>query len=361
MVFKVLVLGRDLPLQTGFLNRVSGERVTNQLYRTLGVSLGIARSDDQRDANIKLQLWSLPIDERLSGITKTFTKGYRGVIVITRPEEIEMIPSLLHNFSIDPDSNLVISIVGDIHGIEQEVVKHIPFDERYLDIHSAATAEDITEIMISQLTAKDNQYDSRISIVFLDEAQCPLYEPREPMGKEPPSSDFEIDELRTILISQGIRVIEDSCHIELIEGTASISLRTGSVQLNPAICIYCMSECKRNTNICIIAVDSGWSTSDIGQRALLTVAKALALSERKLPNHVEMQIQRACTCAQFEVNPDLLEEIPIELANHQPRSTFMKKTLLEVAAERLKEGRLSENDFNMLKRKLTSVHKSARM
>jgi len=56
MVFKVLVLGRDLPLQTGFLNRVSGERVTNQLYNTLGVSLGIATNEGHKDVSTVLQL-----------------------------------------------------------------------------------------------------------------------------------------------------------------------------------------------------------------------------------------------------------------------------------------------------------------
>jgi hypothetical protein len=133
MVFKVLVLGRDLPLQTGFLNRVSGERVSNQLYRTLGVSLGIARNDDQHDISVVLQLWSLPLDERLNGITQTFTKGHRGVIIIAKPDEIEQIPSLLQSFGINPSPNLTIVIVGDIRGIESELARRIPFNDANLD------------------------------------------------------------------------------------------------------------------------------------------------------------------------------------------------------------------------------------
>ena len=361
MVFKVLVLGRDLPLQTGFLNRVSGERVTNQLYRTLGVSIGIARNDNQSEINIKLQLWSLPLDERLNGITKTFTKGYRGVIAIARPDNIESIQSLLQEFEVNPGPNLVIAIIGNVHEIEDDIAARIPFDERFLDIHSASTAEDVTDTMISRLLSREDSHDDRISVVFLDESQCPLYEPQEPAGKEPPCSDYEVEELRTMLIDQGIRVIEDSCLVELIEGIASISLRTGSITLNPEICSYCRFECKRNTNICIIAVDSGWSTTDLGQRALLIVAKVLALSERKLPNHVEMQIRRAFTCAQFEVNPFFIEELPLELVNPQPKSTYIRKNLLEVAAERVKEGRLSEKAYNMLKRRLDTVQKSSNM
>ena len=359
MVFKVLVLGRDLPLQTGFLNQVSGDRVTNQLYRTLGVSIGIARIDDQSEVNIKLQLWSLPLDERLSGITKTFTKGYRGVIVIARPEEIESIQALLQEFNVYPSQNLVIAIVGNVHGIEEDIAARIPFDEKFLDIHSAASAEDVTDIMIHQLLTRNNSQEDRISIVFLDETQCPLYEPQEPLGKEPACSDYEVEELRTLLISQGVRVIEDSCLVELTEGTASISLRTGAVRLNPEICAYCRHECKRNTNICIIAVDSGWSTNDIGQRALLIAAKILALANRELPNHVEMQIQRACTCSQFEVSPDQLEELPTNLMEPHPRNVYLRKTLLEVAADRVKEGSLTENAYNILKSRLVSVQKSA--
>ena len=115
---------------------------------------------------------------------------------------------------------------------------------------------------------------------------------------------------------------------------------------------------EKKTNICIIAVDSGWSTNDIGQRALLTIAKILALSERKLPNHVEMQILRACKCTQFEINSDMFEELPLELSNPQPRSSYIRKTLLEVAAERVNEGRLSENAYNMLKRRLATIQKA---
>jgi hypothetical protein len=359
MVFKVLVLGRDLPLQTGFLNQVSGERVTNQLYRTLGVSIGIARNDDQSEMSIKLQLWSLPLDERLSGITKTFTKGYRGVIAITRPEEIDSIRTLLQEFNVDPSQNLVIVIVGNVHGIEEDIAARIPFDEKFLDIHSAATAEDVTDIMIHQLLTREKSHEDRISVVFLDESQCPLYEPREPIGKEPACSEYEVEELRSLLISQGIRVIEDSCLVELTEGTASICLRTGAVRLNPEICKYCRHECKRNTNICIIAVDSGWSTNDVGQRALLTAAKILALVNRELPNHVEMQIQRACRCSQFEVNPDQLDQLPTNLTEPHLRNAYLRKTLLEVATDRLKEGRLTKNAYNILKRKLVSVQKSA--
>ncbi|TFG99250.1 hypothetical protein E4H12_03455, partial [Candidatus Thorarchaeota archaeon] len=272
LIFKVLVLGRDLPLQTGFVNRVSGERVSNQLYNTLGVSLGVTRKEEHDNASIVLQLWSLPLNERLNGLTKNFTKGHRGVIVLVKPEEIDQLPSLLKSFSINPGPNLLVAVVGDVQGVESELLRRIPFDEDSLDIHSIASADDIITILTNQLLQKDQSNNNRISVVFLDETQCPLFEPRIVTPTEPCCTDDELDEITSILLHQGFRVIDDSCFVELNEGTAWISLRSGSVRLDPAVCNYCRFDCKRQTNICIIAVDSGWSTKDIGQRALLTTA-----------------------------------------------------------------------------------------
>ena len=359
MIFKVLVLGRDLPLQTGFINRVSGERVTNQLYNTLGVSLGITNNEDHDDVSTILQLWSLPLNERLNGLTKTFTKGHRGVIALVKPDEIENIHSLLNSFSVQPGSNLVVVIVGNVLGIEQELLGRIPFNPELLDVHTIATAEDAIAILSNQLRQKSRSNEEKVTVLFMDESQCPLYEPVQTSHHEPECSDQEVDEIRSILINQGIRVADDSCFVELTEGTAWISLRTGTVRLEPIICDYCDRDCKRQTNICIIAVDSGWATQEIGQRALLTTAKVLALSERNLPNHVEMQLQRASLCTRFELDPDLLEEdIPLDLITPQPRSVYLRKTLLEVASERVKEGRLPQTAYNMLKRKLVSLQKS---
>jgi len=359
MVFKVLVLGRDLLLQTGFLNRVSGERVTNQLYNTLGVSLGISTIEDHKDVSTVLQLWSLPLDERLNGLTKTFTKGHRGVIAIVRSDEIEFIHSLLRNFSIQPGPNLVIVVVGNVQGVELEHIGRIPFNMDSLDVHTNATTENVISILSNQLRKNDQSNEEKITVVFMDESQCPPFEPVITAAHEPECSDEDINEIRSILISQGIRVVGDSCLVELTEGIAWISLRTGTVRLEPIICSYCERDCKRQTNICIIAVDTGWATREIGQRALLTTAKVLALSDRNLPSHVEMQLQRASSCTRFELNPDLLDdEIPTKITATQIRSALISRTLLEAASERVKEGRLPQTAYNMLKRKLASLQNS---
>ncbi|TFG28676.1 hypothetical protein EU527_16995, partial [Candidatus Thorarchaeota archaeon] len=60
MIFKVLVLGRDIALQTGFLCRASGNNVSTQLFNTLGVSLGVAKNNQRDDISVAIQLWVLP-------------------------------------------------------------------------------------------------------------------------------------------------------------------------------------------------------------------------------------------------------------------------------------------------------------
>ncbi|MGY5872471.1 MAG: hypothetical protein RTV72_09515 [Candidatus Thorarchaeota archaeon] len=333
--------------------------MTNQLYNVLGLSLGIARYEEEEDVSIVLQLWSLPLNERLNGITKNLIRGYRGVIVVVRPDELDQLPQLLNAFSVDQNPNLVVAVVGDVQGIESELLRRIPYNEDCLEVHTTGTGNDVVNILSSRLKKKVESDNEKIAIVFLDDEQCPIFEPQVGQPIRPSCTDEEVDEIRSILISQDIRVIEDSCMVEIQEGIAWVSLRTGAVRLEPALCNYCANDCRRQTSICIIAVDSGWSTQEIGQRALLTTAKVLALTDRKLPSHVENQIQRASSCSRFELSPDLLEdEIPTELFLLQPKSAHLRKTLLEVASERVKEGRLPEPAYNMLKRRLTSLQKS---
>ena len=53
-IFKILILGNDLPLQTGFLSRASGDRVSCQLYNTLGLSLGVVKIEYPDDLGVSL-------------------------------------------------------------------------------------------------------------------------------------------------------------------------------------------------------------------------------------------------------------------------------------------------------------------
>jgi hypothetical protein len=69
-------------------------------------------------------------------------------------------------------------------------------------------------------------------------------------------------------------------------------------------------------------------------------------------------MQGASTCPRFQISPDTsFDEIPEEvlLGFDEPES---RKSLLEAAAERFREGRLSEAGYSMLKKKLHNLESS---
>jgi hypothetical protein len=260
LIFKVLVLGRDIALQTGFLTQVSGNSISTQLFSTLGVSLGIARPDEDDEFAVALQLWTIPVDERVAGLSKSFTKGYSAAIAVIRPHDLYTAQEIFHELSLPFDSKAFILVVGDC----EEVLKahseaNCVLEEsiQLLQINSA------TEVMthISRSLAEKGKSSGPPHIYYLlDDALCPIFEPRMQESPGTVCSDDEIDKIREILIEQGFTVAGDACTIRMHEGLASVSLRTGSVKLQPEICRFCVLNCKRNANVCIIAVDSGWSS-----------------------------------------------------------------------------------------------------
>jgi hypothetical protein len=359
MIFKVLVVGRDLALQTGFLTQVSGRNVSTQLFNTLGVSLGIARYDGKDGFSVALQLWAIPYDERLIGLSQTFSKGYRAVIAITRPDEIQELPDLFRHLSITPDSNIVIGIIGSFDEV-LESYRGLPFFfQNDLQLSSATDAFDIINNLAQKLVDNEKATAAFPRFFVLDESMCPIYQHPIQGSSEIKCSDEEIDEIQRILLKQGLRIIGDACIINIKEGIASISLRTGSVRLTPDICNFCIHHCKRDANVCIIAIDSGWSSQGISQKALLIAAKAIAIAERNLPQHVETQIQRISQCDKFILGSHLA-------ANGYDSNSFAihlkqapaGKSLLEAAEERLKSGRLPRSAFNMLRKRLLTTEKS---
>ena len=356
MIFKVIVLGRNIALQTGFLCRVAGNNISTQLFNTLGVSLGVAKSERLEDTTVAIQLWALPQTERLSGLSANFTRGHRAAILVIRTDEIESITNLLDSFSIQNQSNLFITIIRSDEDSEFSLESLDRVLQEY-QISAVQTLDDIIELISERLISKESSNHHPI-VFLLDEGECPVFEPVEVNRQESTCSDADVDEIRSILLDQGLRVIEESCVIELDEGLFFISLRTGSVGFEPAICNVCLNDCKRKNNICIIAVDSGWSSQGIGQKALLTTAKAIAIAERSLPNHVEIQIQRACSCSRFLLDPSVQEQdLPMLLEFGIKEGDYSNKSLLDIARERYNQGRLSMSAFNMLKSRLESIRR----
>jgi len=357
MIFKVIILGGDISLQTGFLCRASDNNVSTQLFGTLGVSLGVARSEENQEALVAIQLWALPLIERLSGLTANFVRGHRGVIIVVRPEEFDSIPNLLKSFSIKSESNLVITAVRSDENTELDLnyLNSILDDYKTYDTRSVS---EIIEVMTEHLLSKREPSEPAI-VYFLNEEDCPIFEAPEIHRRESTSPDEDVAEMKTLLLDQGLRVLEESCIVELEEGAAMISLRTGTVSFEPVVCDLCLNDCKRKNNICIIAVDPGWSSQGVGQKALLTTAKAIALAERSLPNHVEMQIQRASRCSRFILDSTIEEQdVPTFVTDSINENVHFDRSLLEIAKERLNQGKLSISAFNMLKSRFEKVKQS---
>ncbi|MFX1560284.1 MAG: hypothetical protein ACFFBL_06835 [Promethearchaeota archaeon] len=358
MIFKVLVVGNDLPLQTGFLSRASGDRVSCQLYNAVGLSLGVVRVDYPNDLSVVLQLWSIPFSERMEGLSRTFTKGHSAIILILRPHEFERIPDMFERLSLSTKTPLLIVVVGSVRDAEAGSFLLEAFLGKQIPVHAVQSIDNVIESVAKGLLTHKPAICQLPRIVALDEEICPIYEPTIPEPVTPLNTDEEVSEIRTIAIELGLRVTDDSCAVELAEGVAWVSMKTGAIRLEPCICRYCSQYCKRESNICIVGTDSGWSTLNLKSRALLTIAKIYALSARMLPTHVNNQIERAIVCTRFDPNPTIpIEDIPDEILSRFKNSDS-GLSLLEAARKRVKEGRLSKDVYSMLKKKIHTLESS---
>ena len=358
MIFKVLIVGNDLPLQTGFLSEASGDRVSCQLYNSVGLSLGVAKFKYPEKLSIILQLWSIPFSERMQGLSRNFTKGHTAIILVLHPHEIARIPELFHRLSLSQRTPLLIVVVGSVRDAEANAYQIDAFLGSQLPIHAVQNIGDVIRIIADNLLPSNSEKNQLPMVVALDSNSCPLYEPAISDLTRRLNSDDEIDEIRLIAIDLGLRIIGDCCAIELDEGVAWVNMKTGSIRMEPGVCKFCTHSCKRYANICIVATDTGWSTMSLGSHALLTIAKIYALTARMLPTHVKKQIERATVCARFDPNPSIpIEDIPEEFLSGL-RKTDSGRSLLEAARQRMMEGKLSKDVFSMLKKKLRHLESS---
>jgi hypothetical protein len=358
MIFKVLIVGNDLPLQTGFLSRASGERVLCQLYNTIGLTLGVVKFNYPDNPSVILQLWSVPFSERMIGLSRSFTKGHSAIILILRPHNIEDIPIMFDRLSLSSEIPLVIVVVGSVQDTESCGYQLDAFLGSQKPVQAVQSIDEIMDLLAKNLLTQNSRTCRLQMIVALDENACPLYEPTLPQTAIPLNTEEEISEIRLIAFELGLRVVGDSCAVELDEGVAWVCMKSGVIRLEPEICRYCSHPCKRQSNICIVGTDTGWSTLNLGSRALLTIAKIYALTARMLPIHVNKQIERSSVCIKFNPNPAIpIEEIPDEIL-FGFKEYDSGKSLLETARERVKQGRLSKDVYSMLKKKLHYLESS---
>ena len=265
---------------------------------------------------------------------------------------------MFERLSLKTETPLMIVVVGSVREAEAGSFQLDAFLGSQLLVHAVQSIDDIVGSVAEGLLNRKSTKCLLPMIVALDEEVCPLYEPTLPEPATPPNSDEEINEIRTIAIDLGLRVIDDSCAVELEEGVAWVSMKTGAIRLEPGICRYCSHYCKRQANICIVGTDTGWSTLNLGSRALLTIAKIYALSARMFPVHVKNQIGRTTDCTRFDPNPTIpIEDIPDEILSGF-KDKDSGKSLLDAARDRVKEGRLSKDVYSMLKKKLHNIESS---
>ncbi len=358
MIFKVLVIGNDLPLQTGFLSRASGDRVSCQLYNTIGLSLGVVKFDYPENLSVVLQLWSIPYSDRLGGLSRSFTKGHRAIILILRPNEIDDVPEMFNRLSLNQETPLMVVFIGSVREAEAAAYQLDAFIENQLPVHAVQNINEVMKLVADGLLAIGSIQSPLPMIVALDEDVCPTYEPVTPESSAPPNSTEEIYEISSIANELGLRIVNESCAIELDEGVAWVCMKTSTIRMEPGICWYCSHQCKRWSNICIVGTDMGWSSTNLRTRALLTIAKIYALSAKMLPSHVKKQIQRTAICTRFNPNPTIpIEDIPDEIFRGF-KEIDSGKSLLEEASIRVKDGRLSYDVFSMLKKKLHNIDSS---
>ncbi len=192
IIFKVLVVGNDLPLQTGFLSRVSGDCFSHQLYNTLGVSLGVSRFDYLENLEVILQLWSLPSTERIRGITRSYVKGHRAIIVVAKPEEVESIPLILQNLSLTSETLFMVVVVGSVIETEDEINKLGPYFESQPLVYAIQNVEDAVRLVAKHLVNYKEKNQVLPLIGSILENECPPFEPEPPASTTPPNSDREV-------------------------------------------------------------------------------------------------------------------------------------------------------------------------
>jgi hypothetical protein len=359
MIFKVIIVGTDLPLQTGFLSGASGDRISCQLYNAAGLSIGVVKFDFPENLSVVLQLWSIPYSDRMIGLSRSFSRGHQAIILIARPDEIEDIPNVFNRLLLNQETPLVIVLIGSVREAESAVFQLDAFFGSQLSVHAVQNISEVMRIVAEGLLPENfNRRNILPMIVALDDDVCPIYEPVLPESLTPLNSKEEINEIRSIAIELGLRVVGDTCAVELDEGIVWVCMKNGSVRMEPEICRFCSHNCRRQSNICIVGTDTGWSSTNLGSRAVLTMAKIYALAARMLPLHVRNQIQRTTICTRFDPNPAIpIEEIPDEILSGF-KETDSGKSLLEAARERVREGRLSSEVFSMLKKKLHNLGSS---
>ena len=352
MICKLLIIGADPTLQAGFLSGASGSTLSYRLYASLGVGIGVARTSIGDRAELTYQLWSIPNSERWSGITQNFARGHRARIAVIRPEDTLRLEAVAELTSEGARTPLFVVVVGQPSS--DDIADLNSFLGMNTEPHHAASITEVLtkvgEFLIDQSPGANRQPRALV----LDPEACP---PVRPDGMDPLTinTDEEVEEIQALAADLALESRHEICFVPAGRGTAEVSLRTGSVAFSPVICKLCAHTCKRRASICIVGLDSGWSSANLGNRALLTMAKIHALAAGTLPEHVGNQISCASQCSHFCLSDEFGTDGEALLDSLGYVFRGRTEPLLNTAERRVKEGRLGTVAYDMLKRGLVKA------
>ncbi|MDF1540959.1 MAG: hypothetical protein P1Q69_18835 [Candidatus Thorarchaeota archaeon] len=356
LIQKVLVLGHNPALMAGYVNRVSGSTIAYHLYASLGVGIGVARTRSTTNHEIVMQMWLIPQEEKIKGINESFKRGHSGAIVVLAGDQLDHIHDLIEAVDENAYPKLLVVVIGTtkqtrrVVEIVAEKTKTSPTLKLDIDIRDSLIP------LGNALASKYSREQSVPCIIRIRVEDCPEYYPEYEGRSIPECTVEEIHHIQETAEKIGASITSSSAILHTADGQYTIDLRTGEVNLSPITCQFCSNNCKRNSNICIIALESGWSSEDLGKRALLILAKIWGIHSGNLPQHVHKQIRYATQCNKFlpdeNLDIDTIEQTLFSLGYKTP---IKRKTMLKEASDRVSDQRMSHTTYNMLKSKMHHV------
>lgn len=356
LIQKVLVLGDNPARMAGFVNRASGSNIAYHLYASLGVGIGVARTVTKDDTEIIMQLWLIPQDEKVPGINRNFRRGSSGSVIVLHGDQIPTLRRHLMTIPQECFCSTVVLVIGSDHdarnaasAIENEFGIQVDY------IPQAPVSRTVSRLGQSLLNKYRGTEMPRVCVARVDDSDCPEYTHISGQSHMPECTQDDIDMIMSIAYRTGARVSDKSATIALDEGEFKVTLKDGAVSFTPTLCGLCKRDCPRSTNICIVGIDRGWSSDEIGERALLIISKIWAISSRQLPLQVQKQIRFASQCRHFASRDDDDLQVIDTLTALGYRSRHKKKPLLQEAQERFDHRMMSSSALEILRSKLNAI------
>jgi hypothetical protein len=314
--FKVALLGAEESYKSAFREEVSSGSLSNQNKEIIGVTISGLKFEslaisDNRVANLYISLWDLACSDRFSMFRASYYRGSEAIIIILDENTLDQAEYYYEEvLRHSPSLSLAIVVLHDDAEMEdlQKDLRGLPFHQ-FEQVH-ARRAQDVISWIVDKFRNKllDNRRRDNFAFFFLprralipNDDQIPHYLeyacPIENFDELNPQKRINFTPVARLLEKLDVLVKHESAFVANKFGMFELSLRDSSVLFTPRQCLECKSKCTLREYICIIASTKGFSSqSDLSQAELLVIAKALALQDEALPDHVLKQIGRVTKC-----------------------------------------------------------------